>query len=138
MLSTLTNVWSVVQAYDSAPYYSRFEESKDLHPRLIICCLRPYSPMLNPIETICSKLNAEVKKRVRVPVATSPRLGEQLLVHVENTIKEIISKVSSCHTESSCQHSQGFWLLWKCTGNGRHASTQLTDCVHDCAVSYST
>ena len=43
--------------------------------------------MLNPIETVWSKMKEEVKKRMRVPEVQPPEVGEQRLQYVQSDSK---------------------------------------------------
>ena len=61
---------SDVVVCNNAPCHSKFKECVIEHPGLIICRLGPYSPMLNPVETVWSKMKAVVKQRMRVPEVT--------------------------------------------------------------------
>ena len=63
---------SVVVVYDNASCHSKFEECVIEHPGLTICRLGPYSPMLNPVETVWSEMKAVVKQRMRVPEVQRP------------------------------------------------------------------
>lgn len=68
---------TVVVVCDNAPCHFKFEECMIDEPGLTICRLGPYSPMLNPVETVCSKMKAEVKQRMHVPEVRPPGVGEQ-------------------------------------------------------------
>ena len=83
---------SVVVVSDNAPCHSKFEECVIENPGLTICRLGPYSPMLNPVETVWSKMKAVVKQRMRVPQVQRPGVGEQRLQYVETLIDELMKK----------------------------------------------
>ena len=115
---------SVVVVCDNAPCHSKFhtvivsvrmldhtlqEECVIEHSGLTICRLGPYSPMLNPVETVWSKMKAVVKQRVRVPVVHRPGVGEQRLQYVDALIDEALRNITVQNIMNSCQHSQGFF-----------------------------
>ena len=77
---------SVVLVCDNAPCHSKFEEWVNDYPGLIIYRLGPYSSMLNPVETIWSKMKAVVRQQMRVPQVELPAMGEQRLAYVEGLI----------------------------------------------------
>ena len=85
---------SVVVVCDNAPCHSKFEECVLEHPGLTICRLGPYSPMLNPVATIWSKMKAVVKQRMRVPDVQRPGVGEQRLQYVEALIDEAMDQIT--------------------------------------------
>ena len=49
--------------------------------------LGPYSPMLNPIESIWSKVKAFVKAQMRVPLVEGPNMQEQRLRYLEEILQ---------------------------------------------------
>lgn len=100
---------TVVVVCDNAPCHSKFEECLIDKPGLTICRLGPYSPMLNPVETIWSKMKAEVKQRMRVPQVRPPGVGEQRLQYVEALIDDAMGRITVQDIVNSCQHSQGFF-----------------------------
>ena len=61
----------------------KLEECVTDHPRLIVCRLGPYSPMLNNVQTIWSKMKAVVKQQMRVLEVQPLGVGEQRLAYVE-------------------------------------------------------
>ena len=100
---------SVVVVCDNAPCHSKFEECVIEQPGLTICRLGPYSPMLNPVETVWSKMKAVVKQGMRVPQVQRPGVGEQRLQYVEALIDEAMDQITVQNIVNSCQHSQGFF-----------------------------
>lgn len=100
---------SVVLVCDNAPCHSRLEECENEFPGFTICRLGPYSPQLNPVESIWSKMKAEVKQRMRVPPVQPPRVGEQRLAYVEGVIDESTRLITPQDIVNSCQHAQGFF-----------------------------
>jgi hypothetical protein len=79
---------------DNAPCHSKFEECVIEQPGLTICRLGPYSPMLNPVETVWSKMKAVVKQRMRVPQVLRPGVGEQRLQYGEALIDEAMDQIT--------------------------------------------
>ena len=67
--------------------------------------------MLNPVETVCSKMKAVVKQRVRVPEVHCPGVGEQRLQCADALIDEalILRNITVQNIVNSCQHSQDFF-----------------------------
>ena len=65
--------------------------------------------MLNPVETIWSKMKAVVKQRMCVPDVQRPGVGEQRLQYVEPLIDEAMDQITVQNIVNSCQHSQGFF-----------------------------
>ena len=100
---------SVVVVCDNAPCHSKFEECVIEQPGLTICRLGPYSPMLNPVETVWSKMKAVVKQRMRVPQVQRLGVGEQRLQYLEALIDEAMDRITVQNIVNSCQHSQGFF-----------------------------
>ena len=75
---------------DNAPCHSRLHVERCItnHPGLQILRLGPYSPMLNPVEAVWSKMKAAVKRNMRVPQVTPPQVGAQRLQYVERLIDD--------------------------------------------------
>ena len=65
--------------------------------------------MLNPVETIWSKMKAVLKQRMRVPQVQPPRVGEQRLAYVQGLIVESMGLITAQDIVNSCQHAQGFF-----------------------------
>lgn len=110
------DITNVVLVIDNAPCHCRIEEALQLlrdsgHRVPQLERLSPYSPMLNPIENIWSKIKASVKRRNRVPVVEPPRLGEQRLVYLENLISSVIGEVSLTDISNSIQHTSSHYPL---------------------------
>lgn len=100
---------AVVLVCDNAPCHSKFEECVTDHPGLIVCRLGPYSPQLNPVETIWSKMKALVKQQMRVPQVQPPRVGEQRLVYVEEAIDDAMEQITAGDIVNAGQHAHGFF-----------------------------
>ncbi|CAB4044955.1 Hypothetical predicted protein, partial [Paramuricea clavata] len=84
---------SVVVVCDNAPCHSKFEECVIEQPGLTFCRLEQYSPMLNPVNTVWSKMEAVVKQRMRVPQVHRPEVGEQRLQYVEALTDEAMDQI---------------------------------------------
>lgn len=100
---------NIVLVLDNAPCHSKIHECTQTHPGLVVLKLAPYSPMLNPIETIWSKVKAYIKERMRVPDVAAPGVGEQRLVYVENLIDEALLTVTGQNCVHAVQHSTSFF-----------------------------
>lgn len=75
----------LVVVCDNAPCHSRLEEAfLDTPAELLRLAL--YSPQLNPIETIWSKIKSYVKGQMEIPNVSPLNMGEQRLVYLENLI----------------------------------------------------
>ena len=111
-------VYSVVLVYDIAPCHSKFEECVNDYQGLIVCRLGPYSPMLNPVETIWSKIKAVLKQRMRVPQAQSPGVGKWQLPYIEGLIDDAMGLITVQDIVNACQHAQGFSACAQLGGHG--------------------
>ncbi|KAJ3649388.1 hypothetical protein Zmor_021135 [Zophobas morio] len=69
----------LVLVSDNAPCHSSLEEAVNGTGATLLR-LGPYSPMLNPIENIWSKIKTYAKTHLRVPVVAPPGVVEQRLV----------------------------------------------------------
>ena len=63
--------------------------------------------MLNPVETVWSKMKAVVKQHMRVPQVQRPGVDEQRLQYVKRLIDEAMEQTVQ-NIVNACQHSQGF------------------------------
>ncbi len=81
------------------------EENDDF----IVRKLGPYSPQQNTLENIWSKINAAVKRGMRVPEAHPPAVGKQRLQYVEGLIDTAMCVITPWDIGRACQHSQGFF-----------------------------
>lgn len=98
----------VVLICDNAPCHARLERAVEQVAGLELLRLSPYSPMLNPIENIWSKLKATVKRSNRVPVVQAPRVMEQRLVYLEGLITNALVDISTNDCARAVQHSITF------------------------------
>lgn len=69
----------------------------------------PYSPMLNPVEALWSKMKATVKRNMRVPQLTPPQVGAQRLQYVERLIDDAMETVTHRDVVNACQHANGLF-----------------------------
>lgn len=92
---------------DNAPCHARLENSL-AGTGVILLRLSPYSPMLNPIETIWSKIKAVVKSVLRNPHVEAPGVGQQRLVHLENLIDDAKETVTGGDCARAAQHTTSF------------------------------
>lgn len=93
---------------DNAACHSKIEQCQDQFPGLIVKRLGPYSPMLNPIENIWSKMKSHVKKEMVVPNVSGHAIGEQRLVFAEGLIDSAMNQITYRDCVACCRHSQGF------------------------------
>lgn len=68
----------LVIVYDNPPCHSRLETATGTAVTLLR--LAPYSPMLNPIETIWSKIKSFVKNTIGIPDVVASGVIKQRLV----------------------------------------------------------
>lgn len=80
----------VVVTCDNAPCHKRFRLAVEGMPRKPhLLHLAPYSPMLNPIENVWSKIKSNVRRSMEVPEVMAPGLGEQRLQYLERLIGQV-------------------------------------------------
>ena len=79
---------------DNAPCHSKVQELEVDFPRLAVTRLGPYSPMLNPIENVWSKMKSHIKRHMRVPAVVCPGVVEQRLQYVETKIDETMATIT--------------------------------------------
>ena len=103
------DVGQVVLVCDNAPCHSKVQELEEDFPGLTVRKLGPYSPMLNPIENIWSKMKSHINRHMRVPAVVRPGLGEQRLQYVEEKIDEAMATITPQDCVRCCQHAQGFF-----------------------------
>lgn len=102
---------NIVLVIDNAPCHTSLDECETLFPGLTVLRLAPYSPALNPIENIWSKLKSRVKASMRVPEVTPPSVVEQRLCYVENMIDSAILAITPQDCINCTQHIQGMYPL---------------------------
>lgn len=97
----------LVVVCDNAPAHCKLEEVF-VGTGATLLRLAPYSPMLNPIENIWSKLKNYVKSNMGVPIVFPPSMGEQRLQYLESMIDEAKLTVTIIDCGRSIQHSSTF------------------------------
>ena len=70
--------------------------------------LAPYSPPLNPIETVWSALKSFVRSKLRTPQVIGLGVGEQRLQHIEDVVKEGIESLQDQICVRASQPSASF------------------------------
>ena len=93
----------LVVVCDNAPCHSRLENVVEGTPATLLR-LGPYSPMLNPIETIWSIVKAYAKSKIRVPTVAGPGLSEQRILYMEGIIEEAKNTVVGGDCARAVQH----------------------------------
>nr|CAI5841804.1 unnamed protein product [Callosobruchus analis] len=78
-------VGDLVIVCDNAPCHARFEGVIN-NTEATLLRLGPYSPMLNPLENIWSKIKTYVKTHLRVPQVRGIGIVEQRLLYLEEII----------------------------------------------------
>ena len=95
---------------DNAPCHAHLDSLAQTGG-ITILRLGPYSPMLNPLETIWSKLKSQVKSQMNVPVVHGVGLGEQRLQFLENIVRNSLGCISTNDCVRSAQHTTTFHPL---------------------------
>ena len=67
--------------------------------------LGPYSPMLNPIKNIWSKIKSYVKTHLRLRQVVPPGVGQQRLVYLEELIDQAKDTIVGGDCARAAQHS---------------------------------
>ena len=105
---------------DNAPCHRSLENMLTNTPAKLLRWA-PYSPMLNPIESIWSKVKTYVKGHLGIPEVTPPGVVEQRLVHFREhhrSSKEynwwwcLCTCSTTHHNSSSCCFSNGRYASW--------------------------
>lgn len=89
---------------DNAPCHSRLETVFD-DTAAVLLRLAPYSPMLNPIEIIWSKIKCYVKTHITVPQVAAPGVGEQRIIYLEGLIDQAKDTIMGGDCARAAQHS---------------------------------
>lgn len=97
----------LVVVCDNAPCHSKLEEVFLLSPATLLR-LGPYSPQLNPIENIWSKVKSVVKSQMEVPTVARPNMGEQRLQYLEDLVEAAKGTISVGDCTRSILHSTSF------------------------------
>ena len=93
---------------DNAPCHSRLEAAVR-NSGAEVLRLGPYSPMLNPIENIWSKVKSDVKSNLRIPDVSPPGVTEQRLVYLEEAIDEAKALISGGDCGRAVVHAASFY-----------------------------
>ena len=93
---------------DNAPCHSRFENVFN-DSAAILLRLGPYSPMMNPVETIWAKVKSHVKTNLRVPTVVGAGVVEQRLVHLEQLVNGAMATVTGGDCTRATQHASSFY-----------------------------
>jgi len=101
------DVNNLVIVCDNAPCHSRLNVAVQ-GTGAVIHHLGPYSPMLNPIETIWSILKSGVKANLRVPVVEGAHVGEQRLQYLEGIVQNAIPLIPNNACTRAYQHTTTF------------------------------
>ncbi|XP_046803550.1 uncharacterized protein LOC124419134 [Lucilia cuprina] len=101
------NLSELVVVCDNAPCHSKLERLFE-NSEATLLRLSPYSPMLNPIETIWGKIKAHVKSKITIPNTAPPNVGEQRLIYLESLIDEGITQITVGDCSRAIQHSTTF------------------------------
>lgn len=82
---------------DNAPCHSSMEAAVASNAGDLAKVLRlgPYSPILNPIEIIWSKIKTFARSQIGIPNITGPRLTEQRIAYLEDIIDRAIATITS-------------------------------------------
>lgn len=97
----------LVVVCDNAPCHSRLELIFDDCPATLLR-LAPYSPQLNPIETIWSKVKTYVKGQMEVPRVTPPNVGDQRLQYLEDLVERAKETITVGDCSRAILHSTTF------------------------------
>lgn len=89
---------------DNAPCHARLEDVFLNCPARLLR-LGPYSPMLNPIETIWSKIKNHVKSHLQVPSVAPPGVGEQRIQYLLNAINSAIATITAIDCGRAVHHA---------------------------------
>ena len=104
------NVEQLVIVCDNAPCHSRIENALEGSGARLLR-LGPYSPALNPIETVWSQLKSAVKRSLRIPPppAAGFGIGEHRLSHLEDKVQNGLDTLSDQVCVRAAQHAASFY-----------------------------
>nr|CAI5861856.1 unnamed protein product [Callosobruchus analis] len=100
-------VGDLVIVCDNAPCHARFEGVIN-NTEATLLRLGPYSPMLNPIENIWSKITTYVKTHLRVPQVRGIGIVEQRLLYLEEIIDSAKETIVGGDCARAVQHTTIF------------------------------
>lgn len=92
---------------DNAPCHAQIETAI-AGTRANFLRLGPYSPQLNPIENVWSKVKAEAKSNIRIPEVIPPGVGAQRVAYLEDAIDRAIAMITPNDCARAVQHSTIF------------------------------
>ena len=98
----------LVVVVDNAPCHRRLQEVFNGSGATLLH-LGPYSPMLNPMEGIWSKIKATVKRNISVPQVAGANLQEQRLQFLETLIDTAKSTVTPGDCGRLAQHTTSYY-----------------------------
>jgi len=101
------DIRNLVIVCDNAPCHSRIATSLN-NTGAQLLRLGPYSPPLNPIETVWSSLKSGVRRKLRIPEVTGRNVGEQRLVYLEAIVESAIDELDNRICVRAYQHSTSF------------------------------
>jgi len=105
--ATWKRIEDVVIVCDYAPRHARLENA--LHNTgAKLLRLAPYSPPLNPIESVWSVLKSFVRRNLRIPQVVGFRVGEQRLQYLEEVVEEGLTSLNDQICVRASQHSCSF------------------------------
>ena len=97
----------LVVVCDNAPCHNGLGRLFEDSPAQLLK-LGPYSPMLNPMESIWSKIKANVKTEMRIPAVHRPGVGEQRIAYVEDLVRNAVAAVTNGDCARAAQHTTTF------------------------------
>ena len=97
---------NLVLVCDNAPCHSRIDDV--LSGGATLLRLAPYSPALNPIETVWSTLKTHVRRELRVPQVQGFGVGEQRLAYLEEVVQSSLNQLNDQICVRAVQHSTTF------------------------------
>jgi hypothetical protein len=100
-------VADLVIVCDNAPRHARFEGVIN-NTEASLLRLGPYSPMLNPIENIWSKIKTYAKTHLRVPQVRGIGVVEQRLLYLEQIIDLAKDTIVGGDCARAAQHTTIF------------------------------
>lgn len=98
---------NLVLVCDNAPCHSRIQEALTDSGTTLLR-LAPYSPTLNPIETVWSSLKSYVRGRVRIPQVVGFGVGEQRMQYLEDIVQDGLDSLNDQLCVRAYQHSASF------------------------------
>jgi hypothetical protein len=94
----------LVVVTDNAPCHARLQRVFDNSPAQLLR-LGPYSPMLNPVETIWSKIKSNVKNAIRIPPVLGDGIAEQRMQYLERIVIEAKNTIMGGDCARAVQHT---------------------------------